>query len=369
MALRATARRQPDAGQSQPGLGRVMPRFGASGTGTGAITIDGTMARRYLAELIGTGLLVFFGAGMATISFGFNAAGGSIAAGILLTGLVFGLVLIGLVALIGPITGCHVNPAVSLGAYLARRISLLDMVGYWIAQIIGGLLGALLLLWVLHASPAYSKSRIGLGANKYGPGSLLHVSGGGAFLAEVILTAVFVLVVLSATRKDASAPVAGLIVGFGLALVNIMGIAIDGASVNPARSFGPAVVVGGLALSQLWLFLIAPLVGAVLAAGVYMLFHPGGEEPAVPGAGDVKAEHTMTMSAADEADQLGSAAPAAGTTARMPPGSQRVVSGSPGSGASAPGAGPPAGSQSPGGTPPARPPEGSGPADPPASAQ
>lgn len=339
-----------------------MPRFRTSGTGTGAITIDEAMARRYVAELIGTALLVFFGAGMATVSFGFNASGGSIAAGILLTGLTFGLVLIGLVALIGPITGCHVNPAVSLGAYLARRISLLDLVSYWIAQMIGGLLGALLLLWVLHASPAYSRSKIGLGANKYGAGSLLHISGGGAFLAEVVLTAVFVLVVLSATRKDASAPIAGLIVGFALGLVNIMGIAIDGASVNPARSFGPAVVVGGMALSQLWLFLIAPLIGAVLAAGVYMLFHPAGEAAAKPG-GDVKAEHTMTMPGADETDELGGAG--SGRTREMPPGTQRVVPGP--DSAAKPGT---TGGSSPSGkTPPAQPGEGTEPGDSPPSAQ
>ena len=206
------------------------------------------------------------------------------------------------------------------------------MLGYWVAQLIGGLLGALLLLWVMHSSPFYSKSRIGLGANGYGKLSLLHASGGGAFLTEVILTAVFVLVVLSATRKEASAPVAGVIVGLSLALVNIMGIPIDGASVNPARSFGPAILVGGLALSQLWLFLIAPLVGAVLAAGVFMLFHQVGASPAA-GSGDVKAEHTMTMSAADEADVHGSAG---ATTASMPPGTQRVVSGSSASGTQPP---------------------------------
>ena len=309
--------------------------------------IDATMARRYAAELVGTALLVFFGAGMATVTFGFRAFGSSVAAGILLTGLVFGLVLLGLVAVVGPISGCHVNPAVSLGAYLAKRLSIIDMLGYWVAQLIGGLLGALLLLWVMHSSPFYSKSRIGLGANGYGKLSLLHASGGGAFLTEVILTAVFVLVVLSATRKEASAPVAGVIVGLSLALVNIMGIPIDGASVNPARSFGPAILVGGLALSQLWLFLIAPLVGAVLAAGVFMLFHQVGASPAA-GSGDVKAEHTMTMSAADEADVHGSAG---ATTASMPPGTQRVVSGSsasgtqpvPGGGQGRPGSGPPAG--------------------------
>ena len=170
--------------------------------------IDATMARRYSAELIGTALLVFFGAGMATVNFGFRAFGSSVAAGILLTGLTFGLVLLGLVAVIGPISGCHVNPAVTLGAFLARRMTVLDLVGYWVSQLIGGLLGALLLLWVMHTSPFYSRPRIGLGANGYGSLSLLHASAGGAFLIEVIITAVFVLMMLSATRPGASVPVA-----------------------------------------------------------------------------------------------------------------------------------------------------------------
>jgi aquaporin Z len=283
--------------------------------------IDLPMARRYLAELIGTGLLVFFGAGVATVSFGFRGFGSSVSAGILLTGLVFGLVLLGLVAVIGPTSSCHVNPAVTLGAFLARRIPLVDLLGYWVAQMLGGLLGALLLLWVMHSSPGYSISKIGLGANGYGGLSLLHSSGGGAFLTEVILTSVFVLVVLAATRKDASAPVAGIVVGLALALVNIMGIPIDGASVNPARSFGPAVLVGGQTLGQLWLFLIAPLVGAVLGVAVYMLFHrisddaitaPAGEsgahtETPRPAAGEEKARPSPDQpdGSADPPDQPG----------------------------------------------------------------
>jgi aquaporin Z len=266
--------------QQQP----VSPPGGGARVRNGLI--DRPTAQKYLAELIGTGLLVFFGAGVATVSFGFRGFGSSVAAGILLTGLVFGLVLLGLVAVIGPISSCHVNPAVTLGAFLARRIPLVDLLGYWVAQMLGGLLGALLLLWVMHSSPGYSKTKIGLGANGYGGLSLLHSSGGGAFLTEVILTSVFVLVVLAATRKDASAPVAGIVVGLALALVNIMGIPIDGASVNPARSFGPAVLVGGQALSQLWLFLIAPLVGAVLGVAVYMLFHRVGDDAITAPAGD-----------------------------------------------------------------------------------
>ena len=308
MAQRTTAGQpEPGAGQSRPEFGQTQPRAGSSGPQTGSVVIDANMARKYTAELIGTALLVFFGAGMATVSFGFRAFGSSVASGILLTGLTFGLVLMGLVAVIGPISGCHVNPAVTLGQFLARRITPIDAVGYVIAQLIGGLLGALLLLWVVHSSPFYVRSRIGLGANGYGRLSLLHASGGGAFLTEIIITAVFVLIVLSATRAKANVAIQGAVLGIALALVNIMGIPIDGASANPARSFGPAIVAGGPWLSQLWLFLIAPLVGAVLAAGVFMLFHPGEGAEFGP---RMRAQPAMTVSAADEVT------PQAGTTAR-----------------------------------------------------
>jgi aquaporin Z len=318
MALRSTA------GEPQPGAGHPQP---SAGQHESELVIDANMARKYTAELIGTGVLVFFGAGMATISFGFRAFGGSVAAGILLTGLTFGLVLLGLVAVIGPISGCHVNPAVTLGQFLAKRISSIDAVGYVIAQLIGGLLGALLLLWVFHTSPFYIRSRIGLGANGYGSLSLLHASGGGAFLTEIIITAVFVLVVLSATRKQANVALQGAVLGVALALVNIMGIAIDGASANPARSFGPAIVAGGPWLSQLWLFLIAPMVGAVLAAGVFMLFHPGeGVAMSELATRRMRAQPAMTVSGADEeapppgtATRAGTATTGTGTPAASQP--------------------------------------------------
>jgi aquaporin Z len=352
MALRSGST-DPEARSelSEPGSDRTRARLGGSGSGDGSVVIDASMARRYGAELIGTALLIFFGVGTATVTFGFRAFGSSVAAGILLTGLAFGLVLIALVAVIGPISGCHVNPAVSLGAFLARRLSVLDLVGYWVSQLIGGLLGALLLLWVMHTSPFYARPRIGLGANGYGALSLLHASAGGAFLIEVIITAAFVLIVLSATRKGASAPVAGLIIGLALAVTNLIGIPIDGASVNPARSFGPAIVVGGPWFSQLWLFLIAPLVGGVIAAGLFMLFFQVGVTRAAEGAG-VQAEPALTMSAAEEAE-MPAAGQAAATTAAMPPGTTRVVSGT---GAGATGAtsaqpeqAPPAGPAGPGG--------------------
>ena len=298
MALRSTAgQSQPGAGQSQTESGRTQPQVGSSGLDPESVVITANMARKYTAELIGTALLVFFGAGMTTITFGFHAFGSSVAAGISLTGLTFGLVLMALVALIGPVSGCHVNPAVTIGQYLAKRITPIDAIGYIISQLVGGLLGALLLLWVLHSSPFYVRPRIGIGANGYGALSLLHASGGGAFLTEIIVTAVFVLVVLSATRARANVAIQGAVFGVALALVIMLGIPIDGGSANPARSFGPAIVAGGPWLSQLWLFLVAPVVGAVLAAGVFMLFHPhegmdfGRRRTAQP---------AMTTSAADE---------------------------------------------------------------------
>jgi aquaporin Z len=233
------------------------------------------MGRKYVAEFLGTILLVFFGAGMATLVLGYRLFGTSLAAGIVAVSLAFGLIYAALVYVVGPISGGHVNPAVTFGALLSRRIGIIDAVGYWIAQLAGGLVGALLLLWLMRTSPFYSKSRIGLGANGYGAQSILHISAGGAFLVEVLLTTAFVLVVLSLTREKTSVAVSGMGIGVALALANLIGIPFDGASVNPARSFGPAVVAGGAAFSQLWVFLLAPLVGALFAAilqfGVYSL--------------------------------------------------------------------------------------------------
>jgi aquaporin Z len=285
--------------------------------------VDPELARKCVAEFVGTMLLVFFGAGVATVSFGFRAYGTSVSAGVVATALAFALVLIGLVAVVGPISGCHVNPAVTFGAYLAKRIDPVDAVAYVIAQLVGGIIGALLLWWVMHGSSFYVRSRNGLGANGYGSLSLLHMSGGGAFLAEIIMTAVFVLIVLSATRKDASPAVAGLIVGLSLGLVNLVGIPIDGCSVNPARSLGPALVAGGLALSQVWLFLLAPMVGAVLGAGVHILLHPmpAGASGGPAGGGGGSASDPVPEPEADQPEASDEARPAgrgAGATAERP---------------------------------------------------
>jgi len=232
------------------------------------------MGRKFAAEFLGTILLVFFGAGAAALVLGYKIFGSSLVAGIVAVALAFGLIYAALVYVTGPISGGHVNPAVTLGAYVSRRIGLVEAAYYWVAQLAGGIVGALLLLWMMRTSPFYTKSKIGLGANGYGTNSILRISGGGAFLVEVLLTTFFVLVVLSLTRDEASVPVSGLGIGIALALANLIGIPFDGASVNPARSLGPAVVTGGAALSQVWVFLVAPLVGAVLAALLHYAVYP-----------------------------------------------------------------------------------------------
>ncbi len=233
------------------------------------------MFRKFIAEALGTGLLVFFGVGVATLMFGFRFMGLSPAAGVVATALAFGIVLLALAYALGPVSGCHVNPAVTLGVLLAGRMRLSEAIGYWLGQFAGGMLGALLLWGVLGNSPLYTRSGTGLGTNGWGSASMLHLSMGGAFLAEVILTAAFVFVILAVTGKAGNPVTAGLVIGLTLTVIHLVGIPLTGTSVNPARSLGPALIVGGTALSQVWLFLVAPLVGAIAAAAVhYLVYSP-----------------------------------------------------------------------------------------------
>jgi len=222
--------------------------------------------RKLVAELLGTALLVFFAVGTATLAFGFGMHGGSIASGVVMTSLSFGLVLAGLAYALGPISGCHVNPAVTMGFWMANRMTFKEASGYWVAQVLGGIAGAIALWTVLGETDGYSRAAIGLGADGWGVHSMTGLSVGGAFLAEVVLTFVFVLIVLMATRHATTAGFAGLAIGAGLVVVHLIGIPLTGTSVNPARSIGPAVVLGGDALRQVWLFIIAPLLGGALAA-------------------------------------------------------------------------------------------------------
>jgi aquaporin Z len=223
--------------------------------------------RQWAIEALGTALLVFFAVGVATESFGFGATGVSHSAGIVATALAFGLVLLVLAYALGPISGCNINPAVTLGFLVSGRMKLRTAVGYWIAQFVGAVIGALVLWAMFSQSPGYNKSHNGLGTNGWGSASQVHINAGGAFLAEVILTFLFVFVVLAVTAKGTTSPFAAPVaIGLALTVVHLIGIPLTGTSVNPARSFGPALIVGGQALRQVWLFIVAPLAGGILAA-------------------------------------------------------------------------------------------------------
>jgi aquaporin Z len=202
-------------------------------------------ARKLVAEALGTACLVFFGVGVATLSFGFGVIGSSPSAGVLATALAFGLVLLVLAYALGSISGCHVNPAVTIGFLVARRITVREAVGYWIAQIVGGILGALVLWAVFEGAEGYSTDAAGLGTNGYGDKSLVHLNAGGAFVAEAVLTFLFVFVVLAVTRRAAWPQLGGVAIGLALATVHLIGVPLTGTSVNPARSIAPALFVVG----------------------------------------------------------------------------------------------------------------------------
>ena len=216
----------------------------------------------YLAELVGTFVLVLGGVGSAVI------AGGKIGyAGVAFA---FGLSLLAMVYTIGPTSGCHINPAVTFGALLAKKISGRDAVGYVIAQVIGATVAAAVILVIANGAPGgYNAAVSGLGANGYAEHSPAGYSLYAAFVAEVFLTMLLVLTVLGSTDIKTPVGFAGIAIGLVLTVIHLVGIPITNTSVNPARSIGPALFVGGWAMRQLWLFIVGPLIGAVLAAIVY----------------------------------------------------------------------------------------------------
>lgn len=239
------------------------------------------LQRKLVAEALGTALLVFVGVGVATLMFGFKLTGASTSAGVVATALAFGFVLLALAFTLGPISGCHVNPAVTLGFVISGRMAFTEAAGYWAAQFVGGMVGALGLWAIVSGAPTYTRTGVGLGANGWGPHvSMTGIGVGSAFATEVVLTFIFVLVVLVVTSRIGSPSLAGLAIGIGLVMVHLIGIALTGTSVNPARSLGPAVIVGHKALSQLWLFIVAPLVGGALAALAYRYLVPEQEKSA-----------------------------------------------------------------------------------------
>ena len=218
--------------------------------------------RRYTAEFMGTLALVFFGCGSAVI------AGEYI--GFLGIAFAFGMVLLVLVYAIGPISGCHVNPAVTVAMLIAKRISAKDAMAYIGVQCLGAIAGAGLLFAVASGMPGFDIAD-GLGQNGFGDAVGDGYSLTAAFIAEAFLTFFFIYAILEVTGKFAHRGFEGLAIGFALFLVHIVGIPITGTSVNPARSLGPAIFVQGMAIDQLWLFWAAPLAGCVLAAIVWLL--------------------------------------------------------------------------------------------------
>ncbi len=220
---------------------------------------------RYFAEFIGTFVLVFAGCGSAVL------AGDKI--GFLGVALAFGLSLLAMVYTIGHISGCHINPAVTLGLFIAKKMERRHLLGYWIAQILGAIVASALLLAIAKGTPnGYDPALLGFAANGFGAHSPGHYGLMAAAITEVILTFFLVLTVIGATDLKAPVGFAGIPIGLVLTLIHLVGIPVTNTSVNPARSIGPALFVGGWALEQLWLFIVAPLVGSVLAAVVYSAF-------------------------------------------------------------------------------------------------
>ncbi len=214
--------------------------------------------KKYFAELIGTMVLVLMGCGAAVFA---GAPQGFISVGTLGVAFAFGLSVVAMAYSIGKVSGCHINPAITLGVWLSGRMSGKDAVMYMIFQVIGAIIGSAI-LWVI--AKDFASTTTHTGANGYAAGMLVP-----ALIAETVFTFIFVMVVLGVTSKGANNQFAGLAIGLALVLVHIVCIPITGTSVNPARSIGPAIFQGGEALSQLWVFIAAPLVGAALAAGVW----------------------------------------------------------------------------------------------------
>lgn len=213
--------------------------------------------KKLVAEFIGTATLVFFGCGSAVL------AGPEV--GQLGIAFAFGLAIVAMAYGIGPISGCHVNPAVSFGAFISGRMSANEMVTYWAAQFLGALAGAGILYLIASGKAGYEVGAYGLGSNGFGEAYLGGYTMTAALVFEIVATFLFVTVILGATQAKAPSQFAGLAIGLTLVVIHIVGIQVTGVSVNPARSFGPAVFAQGEALQQLWLFIVAPLAGAGLA--------------------------------------------------------------------------------------------------------
>lgn len=225
--------------------------------------------KKYFAELIGTMSLVLFGCGAAVISG--TGAGALSGLGLLGISLAFGLAVVVMAYAIGGISGCHINPAITVSMLVAGKITSKDAVGYVIAQIIGATAGAGILYVIASGQSDFKMGEWALGSNGWGEGYLGNYSTTAAFITEAVLTFLFLYVIFNTTSKKGNSNMAGLAIGITLVLIHLVAIPITGTSVNPARSFGPAIFAGGKALSQLWLFIVAPVTGGIAAALTWKL--------------------------------------------------------------------------------------------------
>jgi aquaporin Z len=223
--------------------------------------------KKLISELFGTFCLVLFGCGAAAI------AGGSVGAvsglGLLGISLAFGLAVVAMAYAIGPISGCHINPAISVGMLVAGKLSVKDTIGYVVAQCIGAVLGAFVLSLIIGGQVGFEAGEWAYGSNGWGEGYFGNYSMQSAFIAELVFTAIFLIVIHAVTSKLGNSTMAGLAIGITLVLIHMVVIPITGTSVNPARSFGPAIFAQGLALQQLWLFIVAPLAGGIIGTLIW----------------------------------------------------------------------------------------------------
>ena len=231
--------------------------------------------KKYVAELIGTMVLVLAGCGSA-VMVGLAASYLGYNLGYIGIALVFGIAVLAMVYAIGGISGCHINPAITISMLVVGKISVRDTLFYIIFQCVGAIIGAGILYAILIGNPSYSLAKYGLGANGFGIASPAGFSLASVFLAEVVFTFLFVLVIHGSTHERAPKGFAGISIGLTLTLIHLVSIPIDGTSVNPARSLGPALFAGSIApytaLSQLWVFWVAPIIGGIIAAIIWKLF-------------------------------------------------------------------------------------------------
>jgi aquaporin Z len=224
--------------------------------------------KKLFAEFIGTLSLVLFGCGAAVVS-GITASGPA-GLGLLGISFAFGLAVVAMAYAIGPISGCHINPAITIGMLVAQKITIQDAIGYVIAQFLGALAGAGILYTIVSGRNDFDGLKEwALGSNGWGEGYLGNYSTTAAFITETVMTCLFLLVIFATTSKKGGSPLTGLAIGVTLILIHMAAIPVTGTSVNPARSFGPAIFAGGKAISQLWLFMVAPVVGAILGAIIW----------------------------------------------------------------------------------------------------